>query len=169
LPAILLLIFSLLISACGTAVKVHQSGTVALDHGDEAAVLLVYKSNFSNHEHEIFFWNENKSRYNVKVPAGTDTTKGVLIYLPANRSYALSGLLIVNVNMSWEYPFGEELPLFKIKRSQVNQVPYFEIERDLKTATFKLVKSPIDVQEKYLADVRKNFSWTGPINTVRTF
>lgn len=117
---------ALLLSACGTTAKVQERGDISVAD-DRAPVLLQYDFKIPSDRHELFFWDEDKNRFNVKVESGTDTGTGIVIYLPAGRKYALSGFLTVKPIGTTEYPLGEYLDTFEVKRGVVTALPYFEI------------------------------------------
>jgi hypothetical protein len=119
------------LTACGTAVKVQTSGDIDLNRVESGRamvpVLLQYKFALAKGQHELFFWDENKNRFNVKILPEQNTEQGVVIYLPAGQRYALSGFLKVTPSGRQEYSMGENLDLFKIKPGKLNALPYFEL------------------------------------------
>lgn len=127
----LISIFCLFLLACGTTTKVHSSGKIEFNKMEKgeilAPVLLQYKFLIPSDQHELFFWDQDKNRFNLKVSGKTDTASGILIYLPADRAYALSGFLTVKTVARTEYSLGTELNLFRVKPGMINVLPYFEI------------------------------------------
>ena len=159
------------LASCGTTVKVYDHGTAEVnrvEHGTPmAAVLLVYKANFPEKSHQLFFWDENKNRYNLEVPGDVDTTKGILVYLPAGKTYALSGFL-ASKDLHWrDMSFGTELPIFFAKAGRITQLAYFEIEVDRRFDSYRMRRSHADHQEPYLAKVREHFELTGEVKSVQ--
>ncbi len=89
-------IFTLITVSCGTNVKVSDSSQPLKISDEKVPVLLVY--NIDNRlfeytpRHEIYFFDGNAKRTNVRVPTSFDLSKGVLVYLKANSAYAMSGI-----------------------------------------------------------------------------
>jgi hypothetical protein len=154
----------LMVSACGTAVKVQTSGDVEMAAGKDhklAPLLIQYKFLIPSDHHEFFFWDEDKNRFNVSVKTSADTADGIILYLPADREYALSGFLTVNPSGRWEYSFGENLNMFKVKSGTVNALPYFEIlGRDARGFQFR------QETEGHIQEAQKKFSGLGQVRQI---
>lgn len=155
---------------CGTTVKVYDQGPVDLTqagaHAGQAPLVLVYRTNFREKEHQIFFWTADKERINVKIPVGASTSEGVLIYLPVKQSYALSGMLVLR-NGNWnDLSFGTDLPLFNLHADQLTQLSYFEVNLQPDDWTFSMIKTKPTAQDLYLGAFRKRFQYQGPIHSV---
>ncbi len=124
---------ALLLAGCGSITKVQSSGAVdlaRLEHGQKMApVLMQYKILVpAGGDHELVFIDQDKNRFSNQVPAATETTSGVIVYLPADRLYALAGMAMkLNGPESRAFSFGSHLNLFRIKAGTVNVLPYFEI------------------------------------------
>jgi hypothetical protein len=159
----------LILTGCGTATKIADHGPVELNRvdGDNrpfAPVILIYNFHEPNDRHEIFFWDQDKNRFNLKIE-GVDTTKGILFYLPANRSYALSGMLHVKTYGRIEYSFGTDLPLFEVRAGQITQIPYFEV---IPTDDgFRIMKTKPDDQSKYQSIIADRFGTDAKIRAVK--
>ena len=158
-----------LLTACGTATKVYDQGPIELNRMDGktpmAPVVLIYQFKIPNQQHEIFFWDEDKNRFNLKVSGTQDTTKGILFYLPAGRSYALSGFLHVTPSFPTEYSFGTELPMFPVQQGRVNQIAYFEVSGNRDKFFIKRTKSA-EENSPYRAAMAKRFGFAGKTVTI---
>lgn len=79
----LLLLLAVFLSACGSTMKVYDHGAIELNRVEKgrpmAPVLLVYQTYFRQHLHQIFFWDEDKNRFNLEIAPNTDTSKGILV------------------------------------------------------------------------------------------
>jgi hypothetical protein len=149
------------LTACGTAVKVQSSGPIE-SAGAMIPVLVQYKLTARPGNQELFFWDEHKNRFNVKIASGENTEQGVIIYLPAGIRYAFSGLLTYTASGRREYSFGENLDLFKLKPGVVNALPYFEMSVDPEDKGFRFY------QDKHprLEEAKKKFADLSNVNEI---
>lgn len=163
MKSVVIIIFLFVLSACGTSVKIHTSGAVAGKSGD-APVLLQYKFLSVTNAHELFFLNEDRKRFNVKVPADVDTTKGVVVYLPVGKRYVLSSMMYVKNGGRTEYTFGPDLTLFDLKPDYVNRLPYFEfVSTDPNAEGFVMRSESPQERESLKKGARKNFQFALPL------
>lgn len=119
------------LTACGTAAKIQTSGPIeanSLDVNSKVAALLMqFKFSTPSSKFEFFFWDQDKNRFNVEIKNPEETSSGIIVYLPANRLYALSGFLVIRNGNRIEYSLGLDLNMFKVKSGTINALPYFEI------------------------------------------
>lgn len=163
----LLLIFSLLLTSCGTNIKIATSGPIQPPKG-EAALLLQYDFHALTDQHEVFFLDEDMHRYNVKVPADVDTKKGIVIYLPTNKKYALTSIINVQTSKRMEYQFGKDLTLFSLNPDYLTRIPYFEfVGSDKNTEKFAMKSEDPNFSEVYKKVARENFQSELPIRTIK--
>lgn len=152
-----------ILGACGTQVKIQTSGSVGTKNG-EAPVLLQYRFLGAADEHEIFFLDEDRKRFNVKVSSDIDTAKGIVVYLPVGKRYVISSVMHVKNSARTEYIFGPDLTLFELKPDYVNRLPYFEfVSVDGGQGKFILRGESPAQREALKKEIRKNFQLVLPI------
>jgi hypothetical protein len=149
---------------CGTEVKVRDTGQIETTKENMAPVLMTYKFKISG-SHELFFWDENKNRYNLRVNGDMDTGSGVYFYLPADRDYALSGFFVLRPSGRTEYSMGTELNMFRVKKGVINQIAYFEIDSK-NNDSFSLKKTRRKEQRPYLEKAIDKFKINDEIRSV---
>lgn len=117
---------------CSTNVKVQDRGAVRTGRVEKgtplAPVLMQYQFNIQSDKHVIYFFDEDKIRYDVTVPGDLDTQKGIVFYLPSGKEYAMVSMFIYR-NYGEEFLCGDELDLFKLNPDKLNALPRFVLER----------------------------------------
>lgn len=117
-------------AGCSTAVKIQSQGPIQITSKEAASnlapVLMQYKFSVPNDRHVIYFFDQDRNRYDVTVPGDLDTQSGIVFYLPANKQYAMVSIYIY-LKHGQEFMCGDNLDLFDLDPEKINQLPYFEL------------------------------------------
>lgn len=164
------------LSACVSQVTVHDRGPVDLQKVDAntkplAPLVMQYKFSILVDDYEITFLDENKKKYVLKVNGQTDTTKGILMYLPTDRAFALAKFSYTRQvsPRRQDYEFGGESNMFKVKSGMVTYIGYFEISDKAGDSNFRIHKPNAKDQEAQLQVAMKHLGFSEPIQKIENF
>lgn len=165
-----------LLTACVTGIKVQDQGPVELKKTDAGNILLAplvmqYKIDIPVNEYEILFLDENKKRYQIKMNTQMDTTKGVVLYLPAGYSYALNKIVYVREKAprQQELLFGGETNFFKLDAGVVTYIGYFEMTEKPSDSTFRIHKPNKLDQATRFNEAKAHLSFSEPVKKVENY
>ena len=173
---LLMSVLAFLTTACVTGVKVQDQGPVNLKAMDTngaplAPLVLQYKIDIPVTEYEILILDENKKRYQIKMNTATNTENGVVLYLPAGRSYALNKFVYIRdkAPRQQELLFGGETNFFRLDSGVVTYIGYFEMSEQSGDSSFRIHKPNVKDRETRLKDAMKYLSFSEPINRVEKY
>lgn len=165
---LVLVLGAMTLSACSTTVKMVEHGPIAANYseGSElmAPMLMQYEFHADNERHIIYFFDGDKHRYDIHVPGNTDTKKGIVFYLPANKEYAVLGLFIQR-GPGRDFLFGDNLDLFRVSPTTINVIPYFDVT-EVKGQNYFVAKERKH-EKKDLDEAEKKFGSLPPYNPVK--
>lgn len=172
----LLSLLTVLTTACVTGIKVQDQGPVQMKMVDAgnvplAPLVLQYKFDIESDGHELLFLDENKTRFQMKVPSTVDTSKGIVVYLPAGRAYALNKMIYIRnvAPRQQEFLFGGDSNFFKLDPGVVTYIGYFEVSDKQSDRNFRIHKPNKVDQEARLEEAKKNLGFSEPIKKVENY
>lgn len=122
-------------TGCGTAIRPQFEGPLKPPEG-KAPVFISYEFQFKNDKHELFIFDQNDRRYNLKIE-GKNKVETV-VYLPAGRSYFINSILHTHNMHNTEYLLGKLARPFYPKQGEVTYVGFFKMVPLESDGKFKL-------------------------------
>jgi hypothetical protein len=149
---------------CSTS-RVLESGAIDLERRDGekvlAPLLMQYKFELAKSDHQIFFVDQDKHPFNIQIGHGNTTQKGVVLYLPADRTYTLTGILVYSKIGRTLFSFTNP-DMFSVKAGVVNVLPYFEVVQS-RSGTFAIKQAP----SARLDEARAKFKNLNAVNEIK--
>jgi hypothetical protein len=152
---ILILIQLSFLISCGTTLKTHDSGSIENRDPKLSPVYLAYNFLMPNDRHELFIFDSDDNRYQIKVDGSKKN--GTLIFLPHGKKYFINSILHVQVDLWTEYIVTDFIKSFEVSKNKFNLVGEFVINKSENEGMFSIREMTTKEINEIKKNIRKKF------------